>query len=85
MKWCQDGQAPGQQQSTLKSGVSSIKLIKKQLWDLTADIHQGNKAGLEQWLIDETILSDTETLEELPETRLAEVLAKAKEKLHVKA
>lgn len=85
VKWCQDGQAPGQQQSTLKSAVSSIKLIKKQLWDLTADVHQGNKAGLEQWLIDETILSDTETLEELPETRLAEVLAKAKEKLHVKA
>lgn len=83
--WCKGPpNAPGQQQSAPKPAISSLKLLKKQLWDLTTDIHQGNKAGLEQWLWDEAIIADTEALEELSETRLAEVLAKAKEKLHAK-
>lgn len=81
-EWCKGPpNAPGQQAPS--KPVDSAKAIKSELWKLTEPKHQGNKAALAQWLWDEALMSDTEVLEELTVGRLAEVLAKAKEKLKV--
>lgn len=82
-QWCKGPlNAPGQQ-GTARDKIDGMALKdrKRQLWELTKEKHQGNKAALEQWLWDETLMGDTEALEELSADRLAEVLAKAKEKL----
>lgn len=71
---------------TLKSGVSTpksgIKALKKELWELTEPVHKGNPAALNQFLIDEAIISDTETLETLVESRYPEVIEQAKSKIN---
>ena len=81
-QWCKGPlNAPGAQGGTGPSEEARRKGIKRSLWELTEPKHQGNKAALEQWLWDEMIMQDTETLEDLPTVRMAEVLAKATEKL----
>lgn len=81
-EWCKGPpNQPGQQQTSGPSPDSRVKALKRDLWDLTKDKHQGNKAALSQWLWDEACMSDTEALEELSADRLAEVLAAAKGKL----
>jgi len=87
-RWCAGTVAPKATTPT-KPADDPVKLLKKELWALTADIHRC-KAGdpadlvahgrqaLNQWLVDEAIISDTETIEELTEQRLREVIAKLK-------
>ena len=58
-----------------------LKKLKKELWELTHAKHLGNKQSLSQWLWDEAILSDTESLEEIGVARIQQVIQKAKEKL----
>lgn len=80
--WCQGKTAPGQQAAQpTKSVTDPARAIKAELWKITQEKHQGNKAALAQFLWDENLMSDTEALEELTTERLAEVLAKTKEKL----
>lgn len=81
VKWCAGSSAPGMQQTAKTTPSDPVKVLKRELWDLTQHIHGGNKAGLEQYLWDESLMSDTEALEELTPERLSEVLAKTKEKL----
>lgn len=57
------------------------KALKKELWEVTASKHGGDPRALEQWLWDEAIISDTETLEGLTKERFPDVIKKAKEKL----
>lgn len=77
-QWCKGGAAgPGQQTG------AALKAIKAEVWKVSEPKHLGNKAALEQYLWDEGIMSDTETLEELPSERLSEILAKVKTKLAV--
>lgn len=78
-------QKPQQQPDTLR-------MLKNELWTLTGKIH-GCKKGdpkemiemgskkLEQHLIDEMIMSDTETLAELTPDRLREIIEKIKSKV----
>ncbi len=64
--------------------------MKKKLVDLTRSVHlvargyaldDYAKRMLNQWLIDESMISDTETLSELGQPRLAEVVAKISSRL----
>ena len=58
-----------------------VKAFKRQLWDLTKPRHHGDVRLLDRWLIDEMVLSDTESLGTLALSRWPEVIAAAKAKL----
>lgn len=74
-QWCA---APGGQSTDVKA----VNALKAELWSLTAEKHVGKKAALLQWLIDEALISDTETLEDYATAdRLTALIAKAKAKL----
>lgn len=75
-QWCA---APGT--APAKASTPDLKKLKKELWELTRSKHLNNPKTLEQWLWDESILSDTESLEEIGASRIQEVVNKAKEKL----
>lgn len=55
--------------------------LKKELFDLTKAIHQGNASALQQWLIDELIIGDDMQASDLTEIELPAVISKAKTKL----
>ncbi len=82
-QWCKGPlNAPGNQGSARdKIEAMALKDQKRELWELTKDKHQGDKAALQQFCWDEALMLDTETLEELTADRMAQVLAKTKEKL----
>lgn len=72
--------------------VNRSRELKSSLWSLTQPIHQAQvgdnkelikaaRGRLYQWLVDEMILTDTESLEDLSEARLVEVIAKVHAKL----
>jgi len=72
-QWCD---AP-----TMKTPVSERPELVKKLWALTEKHHQGEKKALEQWLWDENLISpDGETLANLTDARLKEVVAKVEAK-----
>lgn len=77
-RWCA---APTAAASAVTKPDSATKILKKQLWDLTQGIHGGNAKSLEQWLWDEAIISDTESLAELTVERLPAVIKAAQDKL----
>lgn len=58
-----------------------VTRLKREIWELTKAKHNGSRRGLNQWLIDETLISDTEVIETMPKSRLEETLAKVKLKL----
>ncbi len=69
-RWCSTPQGPGTavsstagQSDRLPAADADLKRLKKKLWDTTKPKHGGIMAALEQWLIDESIIGDTETLE----------------------
>lgn len=71
--WCNGAAkaAAGPQMSTLK----------KELWEVTKAKHGGDKAALQQWLVDECILDPDVQLDSLTELNLSSVIKKAKAKL----
>jgi len=88
--WCSTPQGPGTASialpTTAKAPASQEAILKKKLWELTAQVH-GCKPGekdkptiaaarhvLNQWLTDNAIISDTESLETLTEQRLGEAI-----------
>ena len=52
--------------------------LKRQLWDATKAIHNGDVKRLEQHLWDEGFMADTEFIASLPATRIAQILKKVK-------
>lgn len=83
--WCAGAQDPAKVLSTgptkpRKLSDNPDAAMKKQLWKITEKVHRGNKAALEQWLWDEAIIGDQETLAELTGDRLSQVVLKAREK-----
>ena len=60
---------------------SILLLLKSDLWKLTKTIHLNDKAALEQWLHDEILIHDDETLEDLTLERLPAIIEKVKKKL----
>lgn len=61
--------------------VSKLDALKKELWTLTKSKHGDVKAELQQWLIDEAIIADTQTLDELTESDLVMVIEQARKKV----
>lgn len=59
----------------------NLKALKRTLFGLTDSIHHGDPKALEQYCWDEAIISDNETLAELSEMRLREVIAKIEAKM----
>ncbi len=76
-KWCA---APGTTPTVEKP--ADLKSLKSKLWKITQEQHHGSAQGLEQWLWDEGILSDTESLTDLPVGRLAQVVDKVEFRLN---
>lgn len=81
-EWCAQA---GTTTPKTKAASSDLPKLKKELWNLTIGIHNKNAKALEQWLIDENCMSDTETLDGLTEPRIVQVIEKAKKKLMVPA
>ena len=77
-KWCA---SPGTKPEGKKD---DLKVLKRELWNLTKPKHNEQAAMLERWLIDEAIISDTENLDSLTVEKLPGIIAKAKEKLNQK-
>lgn len=78
-KWC--ASAGETQKPTPKPATAAGKTAKKDLWELTMGVHGGNKATLQQWLVDEALIDPALTLEQLSETQISAVLTKARAKL----
>lgn len=90
-KWCA---APGSRPATKQpDGIATLESMKRRLWESTRKIHgcsKGDKdkarqaAGvkaLNQWMVDESVVSDTEAWETLTAERLPEIISKAEAKL----
>lgn len=87
-KWCAGGSTPATTQQTSVAPTADGKLLntlKRNLWDMTIGIHNGNKAALAQWLWDEGILDDTETLEGCTAERLKTAIEATERKLSTRA
>lgn len=69
-KWCAGSTV---QQST--------KSPKKQLWEMTSEIHGGNKDKLEKWLLDNNLLDPALSLSELSEKEVEAIVNLAGPKL----
>lgn len=79
-KWCASPGGPGTSKPADKPS-DPAKAAKAELWKLTKHLHQGETSKLTQVLIDEGVISDTETVETLDPNRWPEVLRLAKTKL----
>jgi DNA polymerase III delta prime subunit len=60
---------------------NQLDVLKKELWHLLVSKHGGDRKALEQWLWDENLMSDTESLSGLTPGRLSEIIAGARTKL----
>lgn len=77
VQWCNGATDPKTLQAPTKPEVKKanpLAQLKKRLWIITAQIHHEDAKHLEQWLWDEAIISDTETLEGLTLERLQRVV-----------
>jgi hypothetical protein len=90
---CDAGDKPKAPGPSMKVATDDVA-NKKVLVDLTRDVHcfkpgynlpAAAKRVLEQWLIEEAIITDTEKLSDLQGERLAQVVAKVKENKNGKA
>jgi len=73
--WCA---APGSAPTT--PPPLDLNALKKELWTLTKDRHNGVAKDLERWLWAEAILSESEALETCSPERLFEIIADVKAK-----
>lgn len=69
--WCAQGSAPK------PTGTAALK---KELWALTAKHHLEDPAKLNQWLLDECYITDTEALSDLSAERLSKIITEIKAK-----
>jgi hypothetical protein len=75
-QWCNAPKGPG----THKPTADPLKALKKKLWDLTQEKHQGDKAKLQQWLIDEACIDPDWTLDTMTEAQLKGVILNVERK-----
>lgn len=82
-QWCNAPKGPGTANAKpLSQTDAELKALKKKLWEMTKSKHGGQMKALEQWLIDEAIISDTETLEDFGTIeRMTALIAKVEGKL----
>lgn len=84
-KWCATPSGPGMTPESgnlsPKSGTDDPrKALKQELWNLTTTVHNKNPAALLQFLHDENIITDEESLDSLGEARLKQVIEAVKKK-----
>lgn len=78
--WCRGaGEAPAVSdpktaKTSPKRDNGPLATLKKRLWVITASIHLDDPKRLQQWLWDEGIIADTETMAQLDQTRLGRVV-----------
>lgn len=70
-KWCAAGIST--------ANVSDAASLKKELWDMTKSIHNGEKGQLAIFLLDNGMMNPDEKLDSLTAPRLRDILAKLKE------
>jgi hypothetical protein len=73
--------AGGAKPASVATPADDLKKLKAELWKITQEQHGGKVGKLNVWLLDQGIIGDQETLEEIGVTRLQEVIAKTKEKI----
>jgi hypothetical protein len=73
--------AGGAKPASVVAPAADIKKLKAELWNITKEQHGGKVGKLNIWLLDQGIIGDQETLEEMGVTRLQEVISKTKEKI----
>lgn len=85
-QWC-DAPTMGAKADTPKAEPAKqppkeiVAAMKKKLWAITEKQHQGDPKALEQWLWDESIISEKEKLADLTAVRLQEVIEDAQKKV----
>ncbi|HXJ56937.1 MAG TPA: hypothetical protein VNU68_09755 [Verrucomicrobiae bacterium] len=72
--WCAGGAA-------VQSSGQDRKKLMTELWELTMPKHKKSKKALNQWLLEQGIISDTEAVETLAEARFADVIRLSREKI----
>lgn len=80
IEWCNKVSGTPHPGAALKS-VSPVAALKKELWAMTEQFHQGNEEKLLQYLLDETHIGDQETLKELGAARLTQIIESVKKKI----
>lgn len=83
--WCTSPGGTPAPATKPKIAPTELSKLKSELWKITKPIHGGDKIALERWLWDESILSDSEALEEIGLARIAEVIAGAKDRMKTEA
>lgn len=78
-QWCKAPITPGSGKTL--PDKKEFDDLKRELWAITKEKRTDDPSTLDQWLLDESILSDTETLKGLTLDRLKVVVTKTKEKL----
>lgn len=93
-KWCANpGSAPSanpkpaQSATKQRTPLAELRTITRGVsgWDGKAETWESAKAQLETWLVEQTIIADTETLSELSPDRLIEVLSETRSALNPQA
>ena len=79
--WCNAAGRPATSASPRPATDDPIPALKKELWELTMQKHNGSKAKLRQWLTDECNLDPSLTLEDLSAFQLESITNTAKSKL----
>jgi hypothetical protein len=79
-EWCNAPKGPGTHQPA-KQSTDPLKALKKKLWDLTQEKHQGDKAILQRWLIDEACMDPDWTLDTMTEAQLKGVILNVERKI----
>lgn len=67
--------------ATTKKPASELAILKRELWDIAEPVRGSSPETFNQWLIDEAVISDTETLAELGVDRLKQIIPKVKDKI----
>lgn len=81
-QWCAaPGKAPSPKPTPQPEGILTAKALKSKLWKMTAEKHNQDPKALEQFLWDEGLMSDTESLSELTPERLIQVVDATEKKL----
>lgn len=83
--WCAGAQDPAKvlaaPTKTTRKTLTPKDTAKRELWKMCARVHCDDPHKLEQWLWDENLMSDAESLAELTFDRLNSILSAAPEKL----
>lgn len=79
-QWCANAGGGKVASALVNQPINSLGKLKKELFDLTRDRHQGDVQALEQFLIDEILIPDNAKLADLTSEEIANAINKYKAK-----